>query len=166
MDRRGKNNTHAGIFKGVHDMYDIRIKTPNGHMTIHLQNFFPATTQKLKKLIKIISLDWQHRFALMEKMKVFVRDEIETAKGAKRYYARMYQESRQTRVDLETQVSSRKYTNGVPIPKEVLKTKKNDIRHFRNLERDALASFHKCEKDIEKLNKNLEVLTSVQPYES
>lgn len=139
-------------------MEKIKIETPNGYMWINLDQFFPAPTQKLNKLIKIILLDYRHSFELMRKIKLFVRGEIETAKNAKTYYARMYQESRQTRVDLQEQVSSRKYPNGVPIPKDVLKTKKADLKHYKMLESQYLSGFKKCEKDIEKLQKNSEVL--------
>ena len=41
-----------------------------GRMSIFLDKFFPSTKKDLKKLLSIISLDWQHEDELKDKLKV------------------------------------------------------------------------------------------------
>lgn len=45
-----------------------------GRMNIFLDKFFPSTKKDLKKLLSIISLDWQHEDELREKLKVYFQD--------------------------------------------------------------------------------------------
>lgn len=57
-------------------MDDLYIKWETGKMVIHLDNFFPTSQARLKKLIKIIRLDWQHSDELIEKLKVYFQEKI------------------------------------------------------------------------------------------
>ena len=45
-----------------------------GRMSIFLDKFFPSTKKDLKKLLSIISLDWQHEDELKDKLKVYFQD--------------------------------------------------------------------------------------------
>ena len=42
------------------------IKWDTGHMNIVLQNFFPCSVAKFKKLLKVIALDWENCDKLTE----------------------------------------------------------------------------------------------------
>lgn len=57
-------------------MEDLHIQYDNGRMVIHLDNFFPTSQARLKKLIKIIHLDWQHSDRLIERLKVYFQERI------------------------------------------------------------------------------------------
>ena len=153
-----RGETVPAFLKGIHSMDDMTIKTPNGHMMIRLNQFFPATIKDLNKLIKIISLDRENSLNLLQQLKIFIPAKMDALHEKNKYNARTYMECRQIRIDLESEISSGKYTNGVTIPKEELETKKKDVKQYKKLEKDALNSFEKCKKDIAKLKKNLEVL--------
>lgn len=56
-------------------MDDLHIKWETGRMVIHLGNFFPTSQANLKKLVKIIRLDWKSD-ELIEKLKVYFQEKI------------------------------------------------------------------------------------------
>ena len=57
-------------------MDDLHIKWETGRMVIHLDNFFPTSQARLKKLVKIIRLDWNSD-ELIEKLKVYFQEKID-----------------------------------------------------------------------------------------
>ena len=63
------------------------IKWDTGHMNIVLQNFFPCSVAKFKKLLKVIALDWENCDKLTEELKVYFQNQVvecgETAKQSK-----------------------------------------------------------------------------------
>lgn len=65
-------------------MDDLHIKWETGRMVIHLENFFPTSQARLKKLVKIIRLDWQHSDELIEKLKVYFQEKIPESEAEKK----------------------------------------------------------------------------------
>ena len=57
-------------------MEDLYIQYDTGRMVIHLNNFFPTSQARLKKLVKIIRLDWRHYDELIEKLNVYFQEKI------------------------------------------------------------------------------------------
>lgn len=51
------------------DRLDISYKDGTAHMVIDMDYFFPTSKVRLKKLLKVIALDWQHSDDLIEKKK-------------------------------------------------------------------------------------------------
>lgn len=47
---------------------DIQIKYDNGQMNIHMDAFFPTSQARLKKLLKIVDLDFEHRNDIVQTM--------------------------------------------------------------------------------------------------
>ena len=89
------------------------VKWDTGHMNIVLQNFFPCSVAKFKKLLKVIALDWENCDRLIEDLKVYFQNQItvcgETAKQSAQDYSRL-----KTQVsDLEVMVKTRKKPVGV-----------------------------------------------------
>lgn len=88
------------------------VKWDTGHMNIVLQNFFPCSVAKFKKLLKVIALDWENCDRLIEDLKVYFQNQItvcgETAKQSAQDYSRL-----KTQVsDLEVMVKTRKKARG------------------------------------------------------
>lgn len=57
-------------------MDDLYITHSRGHMTIHMDKFFPTSQKNFKKLLKIIELDWYHQVKLKEKMSSYFNERI------------------------------------------------------------------------------------------
>lgn len=55
-----------------------------GRMQILLDKFFPSTKKDLKKLLKIISLDWEHETELKENLKVYFQEQKTVHEAAKK----------------------------------------------------------------------------------
>lgn len=64
----------------MNDLY-ITWNYGRGQMTIHMDQFFPCTMQKFKKLLKIIELDWQHEDELKQTLKVYFQNRIPKLPG-------------------------------------------------------------------------------------
>lgn len=57
-------------------MDELYIVHSRGHMTIHMDKFFPTSQQNFKKLLKIIELDWYHQVELKEQMGSYFNERI------------------------------------------------------------------------------------------
>lgn len=55
---------------------DIQIKYDNGQMNIHMDAFFPTSQARLKKLLKIVDLDFEHRNDIVQTMQQFFQDKV------------------------------------------------------------------------------------------
>ena len=51
----------------------LHIKWATGEMTIILDTFFPTSQNRIKKLIKIIMLDWQNQDNLIAQLIAYLR---------------------------------------------------------------------------------------------
>lgn len=97
-----------------------------GRMSIFLDKFFPSTKKDLKKLLSIISLDWQHEDELKDKLKVYFQDKKAEHEKAKKYSAKMHLENRQLEADSKEMVTTRKRPNGVSLSKDELAEEKKE----------------------------------------
>lgn len=55
---------------------DIQIKYDNGQMNIRMDAFFPTSQARLKKLLKVVDLDFEHREEIMQTMQQFFQDKV------------------------------------------------------------------------------------------
>lgn len=143
-------------------MDDLHIKWETGRMVIHLENFFPTSQARLKKLIKIIRLDWQHSDELIEKLKVYFQGKIQESEANFQTYEKKYVEFFKRRVaDTERTIKSQKHSNGVPLSKDELKAEKERLKNYREWERDYLQKAKKVQKSKKQYSEHLEYLKTV-----
>lgn len=55
---------------------DIQIKYDNGQMNIRMDAFFPTSQARLKKLLKVVDLDFEHREEIIQTMQQFFQDKV------------------------------------------------------------------------------------------
>ena len=55
---------------------DIQIKYDNGQMNIRMDAFFPTSQERLKKLLKVVDLDFEHREEIIQTMQQFFQDKV------------------------------------------------------------------------------------------
>lgn len=134
------------------------VKWDTGHMNIVLQNFFPCSVAKFKKLLKVIALDWENCDRLIEDLKVYFQNQItvcgETAKQSAQDYSRL-----KTQVsDLEVMVKTRKKPVGVYLTQPELEKAREDLSRCRKQTADALSSYKKNTANVKKFQRLLEEL--------
>lgn len=129
-----------------------------GRMNIFLDKFFPSTKKDLKKLLSIISLDWQHEDELKEKLKVYFQDKKAEHEKAKKESARKHFEFRQREADTKEMVTTRKRPNGVPISEDELKEEKERLAFYKTTAKDYLSSYKQHDKEEKQFSEYLKLL--------
>lgn len=138
-------------------MKDLYIQCDIGRMVIHLDNFFPTSQEKLKKLVKIIRLDWKSD-ELIEKLKVYFQEKISESEAEFQRCGKKYMDFKQRAADTGRMVQSKKRPNGVPLTKEELKTEKEQLKDYREWEKDYLRQAKKHQQEKEQYLEHLEYL--------
>jgi hypothetical protein len=54
----------------------LAINYPNGHMIVQMDEFFPTTKGKLKKLLQIVEKDWDNRDFLYDHCLAYLRNKL------------------------------------------------------------------------------------------
>ena len=137
---------------------EMHIEWDTGNMTIYLYEFFPCSTAKLNKLLKVIDLDWMHREELILQLKTFFEEIIPAKDFAFKEYAKAYGDAHQKIVDLSAIVTSKRLPNGVYINKGQFETFKKELKKAKVDERNNRIRALNCKKDKEKYEKLLENL--------
>lgn len=55
---------------------DLQIKYDNGQMNIRMDAFFPTSQARLKKLLKVVDLDFEHKDEIKQTMQQFFQDKV------------------------------------------------------------------------------------------
>lgn len=142
-------------------MDDLYIKWETGKMVIHLDNFFPTSQARLKKLVKIIRLDWQHSDELIEKLKVYFQEKILESETNFQHYGKKYMDFKQRVADVGRMVQNKKRPNGVPLSKEEWEGEKERLKNYREWEKDYLRQTKQYQKAKERYSEHLEYLKSI-----
>lgn len=90
------------------EMEELRIKYDRGKMVVILNNFFPTSRTRLKKLLKVIDLDYEHRDELIEHLKQFFSEQIPVYKAEFESNGKKYLEYKQLSADTGRMVKSKK----------------------------------------------------------
>lgn len=129
-----------------------------GRMSIFLDKFFPSTKKDLKKLLSIISLDWQHEDELRDKLKVYFQDKKAEHEAAKKESAKKHFEFRQREADTKEMVTTRKRPNGAPLSENELKEEKERLAFYKTTAKDYLSSYKRHEKEEKQFSEYLKLL--------
>lgn len=139
-------------------MDDLYIRYDNGEMLIHMNDFFPCSQLRLNKLLKAIELDWQHETELKEKLKVHFQNKITESENLRQSSGREHLSWRQKEADTNAIVATKKFPNGLPLSKDELKQKKEDLRYYKAMARATLSQFKQHERNKAQYQKNLTLL--------
>lgn len=134
------------------------IKWDTGHMTINLDVFFPVNLAKFKKLLKVITLDWENCDRLTEDLKVYFQNQIVECNETAKQSARDYSNLRQKVSDLEIMVKTRKKPVGVSLTQPELEKAREDLSRCRKQTADALSSYKQNTANVKKFQRLLEEL--------
>lgn len=140
---------------------DLYIKWETGYMNIHMDFFFPCSQQRFKKLLKVITLDWQHEDELKETLKVYFQNRIADLVELRKENGKKYFDFKQKAADTQRMIQSRKHPNGVSLSKEELEQARADLQEYTFSYKKALSDANSNLKFKEKIEKHLEFLKSI-----
>lgn len=139
-------------------MNDLEIKYENGQMTIHMDAFFPTSQARLKKLLKVVDLDFEHQEDHIKQMNDFFNDKLVELEDKKTSSGKKALEYKQKIADTERIVKDKKKLSGVRLTKEELDKAKEDLQHFKNVYAASLSDFNKSIRQKEQFLKHKEIL--------
>ena len=142
-------------------MEELRIKYDRGKMFVILNNFFPTSRTRLKKLLKVIDLDYEHRDELIEHLKQFFSEQIPVYKAEFESNGKKYLEYKQLSADTGRMVKSKKRPSGVGLSEEELKQEKERLKTYKEAAKKYLSAAKKFQRGQKQYSELLEYLTSV-----
>lgn len=142
-------------------MEELRIKYDRGKMVVILDNFFPTSRARLKKLLKVIDLDYEHSDELIEQLKQFFSEQIPVYKAQFETNGRKYLEYQQLSADTGRVVKSKKRPSGVGLSDEELKQEKERLNTYKEAAKKYLSAAKKFQRGHKQYSELLEYLTSI-----
>lgn len=142
-------------------MEELRIKYDRGKMVVILNNFFPTSRTRLKKLLKVIDLDYEHRDELIEHLKQFFSEQIPVYKAEFESNGKKYLEYKQLSADTGRMVKSKKRPSGVGLSEEELKQEKERLKTYKEAAKKYLSAAKKFQRGQKQYSELLEYLMSV-----
>ena len=137
---------------------DIQIKYDNGQMNIRMDAFFPTSQARLKKLLKVVDLDFEHREEIIQTMQQFFQDKVNELEARRISSGKKAVEYIHKIADITAILESRKHLNGVPLTKDELADIKEQNKHFKAVYAGCLSDFNRSIKQKDLFLKHLEIL--------
>ena len=137
---------------------DIQIKYDNGQMNIRMDAFFPTSQARLKKLLKVVDLDFEHREEIMQTMQQFFQDKVNVLEARRMSSRKKAVEYKQKMADTTAIIESRKHPNGVRLTKDELADIKEQNKHFKAVYAGCLSDFNRSIRQQDLFLKHLEIL--------
>lgn len=140
-------------------MIDIlNIIWDQGQMKIILDKFFPCSKKELKKLIAVISIDWEHEKEIKENLKVYFQEKKVEHEAVKKENARWHLEYKQKETDTKEIVETRKRPNGMSLSKDELKEEKERLAFYKTIAKNYLSQYKQHEKEEKQFSEYLKLL--------
>ena len=142
-------------------MEELRIKYDRGKMVVILNNFFPTSRTRLKKLLKVIDLDYEHRDELIEHLEQFFSEQIPVYKAEFELNGKKYLQYQQLSADTGRMVKSKKRPSGVRLSDEELKQERERLKTYKEAAKKYLSAAKKFQRGQKQYSELLEYLTSI-----
>ena len=131
----------------------------NGHMTINCENFFPASQNKLKQMLKIVDLaDDCKQVDILQEFHTYLVNSIEEFQKNLGKIAEKYSISRTKYSEMLENVTNCKKSNGVPFTKDELKQAKEDLKEMKKEVNSLEHEFKSVQKKMQKTKVNDEIV--------
>ena len=137
---------------------DIQIKYDNGQMNIRMDAFFPTSQARLKKLLNVVDLDFEHREEIIQTMQQFFQDKVNELEERRISSGKKAVEYKQKVADTTAIIESRKHPNSVPLTKGELADIKEQNKHFKAVYAGCLSDFNRSIRQKDLFLKHLEIL--------
>ena len=137
---------------------DIQIKYKNGQMNIHMNIFFPTSQARLKKLLKVVELDFEHRDEIFQTMYQFFQGKVNELEEKRISSGKKAVDYKQKIADISIKIESEKYSNGVKLTKNELEKTKLEYRYLKIRYSKSMSDFNKAVKQKKQFLKYIEIL--------
>lgn len=137
---------------------DIQIKYDNGQMNIHMDAFFPTSQAQLKKLLKVVDLDFEHRDEIIQTMQQFFQGKVKELEEKRINSGKKAVEYKQKIADTGAIIESKKHPNGVRLTKDELADIKEQNKHFKAVYATCISNFNRSIRQKNLFLKHLEIL--------
>ena len=137
----------------------LHIRWETGYMTIVLDAFFPCSMEKLKKLLKVVELDWEHRNDLIEKLKVHFQERKAECETLHQDYGKQYFDAKQRTADLTRLVENRKHPNGLPLKRDEWEQANKDLKRSKADVTNYLTRAKAYKRNIERFERHIELVS-------
>ena len=134
----------------------------NGKMLIHLDNFFPTSQTRFKKLLKIIGEDWYHREELLETLKVYFQEKIPECEAEFKANGKAYFDWKEKEAEAKRRIESRKAASGVPLSADELKRYKELKKESSQNVKECMKLANAAKRNKERYSAHLEYLKSTK----
>ena len=138
--------------------------TPHGHMKIVIEEFFPAGAARIRKMVRIMKQDPRNNIPgmikyLKKQLLLYKKDLEEHRKTSESEMFRWCHDKNA----LEKYIEQRRFPSGDPIKsKKDLAEMKKRLRRARDHEKGYRQSAKSLERDIKRIEKNLELLNELE----
>lgn len=131
----------------------------NGHMTINCENFFPASQNKLKQMLKIVDLaDDCKQVEILEQFLAYLIDSSEEMQKKLGKIAENYSISRTNYAEMLENTTNCRKSNGVPYTKNELKSAKEEVKELKKEVKSLENDFKFLQKKMQKTKINAEIV--------
>lgn len=137
---------------------NITIKYDKGQMDIRMNEFFPTSQTRLKKLLNVVALDYIHQDEILQDMQQYFENKVNELENRRISSGKKTLEYKQKIADLTAIIEAKKHPNGVRMTKEELDKAREDRKHFKAVQAGCLSEFNRCIKQKERFLKHLEIL--------
>lgn len=147
-------------------MTDLHIEWVNegggkGQMTIHCDNFFPCSQSTLKKLLKVVDMDFQHQDDLLNNMMSYLKQAEVLKRKEKDEIKGVFQKEYEKMCSLQHLIQDGRFPNGLPLKKDDRKTKKEELKEQKKVVNDLQQKFKQADRDMKKLHSNQQTMKDV-----
>ena len=141
-------------------MKDLKItyNSGNGNMIIHMDNFFPTSQAHLKKLLKVVDLDFEHREQHIQTLNDFFNEQVQSLEEKRKAAGKKYLEYKQKVSDTSKLVQTKKKPSGVRLTKEELHEARETLKSEKAMMTSSLSEFNRCQRKKDQFLKHLEIL--------
>lgn len=144
-------------------MTDLHIEWNDGHgqMTIHCENFFPCSQATLKKLLKVVDMDFQHQDDLLNSMMQFLKQYEIQKRELKESIKKQFQGEYEKMCSLQHLIDDGRFPNGLPLKKDDRKVKQAELKEQKKVVNGLQQEFKQADRDMKKLHNNQETMKEV-----
>lgn len=146
-------------------MEPIKIRWETGHMEINPDVFFPTSTARIRKLLRVVALDFPHQDDLRMQMARYCEDRAEEILSDRKRLANEAVNYHQKVADLQPPIDTAK--RRITALRACIQEEQEALKKLKTQQSIALAAFKKKQKEFEvaegvakKLKQNAEVLRS------
>lgn len=146
----------------------ININYPNGKITIDLAGFFPTSKANIRKLNRVMEMDWKNQESIRKRIKAWLENEVKDAKmqkvGLAEEYILMHPQVKGAEAKYQ---SNELYLERIKVWGETdeykelarqLKEEKRKLAGMKRHEADILRRLNTTEARLKKLQENMGVV--------